>query len=82
MSLPCYTFLVMSSGIGTTRTRRVAELREWLGRVDPELLEAAAEVDRELLQWMLSLTPLQRIAAATQAAIELSDFTHVSSRPG
>ena len=59
--------------------RRIAELKQWLARVDPELLEAAKDVDRSLLRWMLSLSPLQRLDAASKAARGLAGFRHVSS---
>lgn len=59
---------------------RIAELKAWLSQVDPELLEAAEEVDRSLLQWMLTLSPLQRLEAASKAARGLAGFHHAPSR--
>ena len=44
--------------------------------VDPELRQAAAEVDRTLIRWALSLTPRQRLDAATRAARALGRFHH------
>lgn len=60
-------------------TARIDEIKKWLARVDPDVLAAAAEVDRGLLRWMLSLSPLQRIEAASRAARGLAGFTHASS---
>jgi hypothetical protein len=61
----------------TAPTRaQIAELRRRLAQEDPLLLEAADEVDRELLRWMLSLTPLQRLDVASKASGALARFHH------
>ncbi|MEM9457372.1 MAG: hypothetical protein AAGF11_24545 [Myxococcota bacterium] len=39
-----------------------------LARTDPDLLEAANEVDVSLLRWSLGLTPLERLRACTRTA--------------
>lgn len=41
--------------------RTADEIEEVLAREDPDLVEAAREVDRSLLAWSLSLTPLERL---------------------
>lgn len=49
--------------------------------VPDELVAAAAEVDRSLLQWARSLSVRQRLRAATKARRALSGF-RVASRGG
>lgn len=39
-----------------------------LARTDPELVEAANEVDVTLLRWSLGLSPLERLQMCTQMA--------------
>lgn len=46
----------------------VSELEQVLARTDPDLLEAANEVDVSLLRWSLGLTPLERLRACTRTA--------------
>lgn len=43
---------------------------------DSEWRAAVDEVDDSLLDWFLSLTPLERVEAATKAADTLSRFVH------
>ena len=75
----CYNFAVTHGSSKSASATRIDEIKEWLARVDPDVLAAAEEVDRELLRWMLSLSPLQRIEAASRAARGLAGFTHASS---
>jgi hypothetical protein len=50
--------------VATTST--IDELERVLALTDPELLEAANEVDVTLLRWSLGLTPLERLRACTR----------------
>ncbi|MCH9685105.1 MAG: hypothetical protein K0V04_26950 [Deltaproteobacteria bacterium] len=47
------------------------DLERVLAFVDPELLQAADEVDVSLLRWSLGLTPLERLRACTTTASAL-----------
>ena len=50
-------------------TRSTAsESERVLALVDPELLEAADEVDVSLLRWSLGLTPMERLRSCTRTA--------------
>lgn len=61
------------------RSRRAShdprELADEVGQAvalrDPELVEAAREVDQTLFRWSLGLTPLERLCACTQATSTL-----------
>jgi hypothetical protein len=53
---------------------RAAEARRYVATRDPELLTAAAEVDRSLLSWSLAQSPRQRLDACTNAARALGRF--------
>jgi hypothetical protein len=44
--------------------------------LDPLIVEAAKEVDVTLLDWALSLTPRERLRAATNAERALRKFVH------
>ncbi|MCA9550568.1 MAG: hypothetical protein KC933_11070 [Myxococcales bacterium] len=48
-----------------------------LDRVDPELRAAASDVDRTLLAWSMSLSPLERLRASSRAAAALGRFRRV-----
>ncbi len=54
-------------------------LRDWLARVDPDLLAAAEEVDVTLLDAALALSPLERLRACTRATRGLASFRRVST---
>jgi len=58
-------------------TEREAAVREAIRRTDPELLAAADEVDRATLAYSASLTPLERLRAATDNAHALARFSRV-----
>ena len=45
---------------------------------DPDLVDAAREVDQTLLRWSLGLTPLERLRACTQATSTLERLCHAS----
>jgi hypothetical protein len=48
-----------------------------LSDIDAELLEAASEVDRTLIEWLLSLPPLERISWAARTAESIKGFKRV-----
>ena len=48
--------------------RTASEIERVLAHTDPELLEAADEIDASLLHWSLGLTPLERLRACTRMA--------------
>lgn len=54
------------------------ELEQAISAVDPELVEAAREIDRTLLRWSLSLTPLERLRACSRTAATLARLRHAS----
>lgn len=56
----------------------VDELERAIAADDPELVEAAREIDRTLLRWSLSLTPLERLRACSQAAATLARLRNAS----
>lgn len=47
--------------------------------LDPKVREAADEVDDSLLDWMLSLSPTERLRAVSKASAALSRFRRASS---
>lgn len=51
-------------------------------QVDPLLVEAAGEVDRTLLHWMLSLSPRERLDACSRATAALARFQRVPPEAG
>lgn len=54
------------------------EVEQAVALQDPELVEAAREVDQTLLRWSLGLTPLERLRACTQATSTLERLRHAS----
>lgn len=54
------------------------EVEQAVALRDPELVEAAREVDQTLLRWSLGLTPLERLRACTQATSTLERLRHAS----
>jgi len=51
-----------------------------LASIDADLLEAVEDVDPTLLAWSLSLSPLERLRAATRAASTLAKFRRVPTK--
>ena len=49
-----------------------------LNGIDRELLQASRDVDRSLLRWYLTLSPMQRLEASSSAAAGLYAFRRVS----
>lgn len=47
--------------------------------LDAQIRNAVDEVDSSLLDWMLSLTPRQRLRAVSKASMALSRFHRVPS---
>jgi hypothetical protein len=45
-----------------------------LENIDPEILRAAEEVDHSLIDWLLSLSPFERIEWTSRTAAELKGF--------
>jgi hypothetical protein len=50
-----------------------------LASLDPLIVEAAREVDGTLLDWMLGLSPRDRLRACSNASRALGRFSHVTS---
>lgn len=48
-------------------------------RLERQIRDAVDEVDDSLLDWMLSLTPRERLRAASRASRALSRFHRVAS---
>ncbi|MDH3745431.1 MAG: hypothetical protein OES47_10055 [Acidobacteriota bacterium] len=57
---------------GAAPANREAQLPARALELDPLIVAAAAEVDRSLLRWMLSLSPRARLEASTNATRALS----------
>lgn len=57
-------------------------LKARIAAIDPLIVEAVDEVDVELLRWSLSLSPRERLRAATIAARTLKGFRRFASAPG
>ncbi|WP_224247482.1 hypothetical protein [Hyalangium gracile] len=49
-------------------------LRARIAALDPLLVAASDEVDRTLLEWARSLSPLERLSAASRASEALHRF--------
>jgi hypothetical protein len=54
--------------------------RPWAPSLDPLIVEAAKEVDGSLLDWMLSLSPRERLRACSNASRALGKFSDAASR--
>lgn len=54
-------------------------IRAFVARVDPELVRAVDDVDVALLEWGLSLSPWERLRAASGALQTLSKFRRVET---
>jgi hypothetical protein len=71
---------------GVPRIRMIASqferLREIIAKTDPDVISAIDEVDMELLRWSLSLSPWQRLGAASTALRTLRRFRRVPSTAG
>jgi HAMP domain-containing protein len=52
----------------------LARLRAHIAEIDPLLVAAADEVDPTLLAWARSLSPLERLSAASRASDTLHRF--------
>jgi len=50
------------------------QLRARVAALDPLLVEASDEVDRTLLEWARTLSPLERLSAASRASEALHRF--------
>ncbi len=56
------------------------QVRRWEVIVaDPEIRAAMRDIDQSLLDWTLSLTPLERLRCASNAARALKKFKHVKA---
>jgi len=49
---------------------------------NPEIRAAMRDIDQSLLDWTLSLTPLERLRSASNAAHTLRNFKHVKTKTG
>ena len=55
-------------------------LRDWKSIIkDPKVRAAMRDVDQSLLDWTLSLTPLERLRCATNAARALNRFKNAKT---
>lgn len=60
--------------------RSTQALRSWKEIIaDPEMKAAVRDIDQSLLDWALSLTPMERLRCASNAAIALNKFKHVKT---
>lgn len=58
----------------------IQKARPWDAIVsDPKIRAAMRDIDRSLLAWTLSLTPLERLRCATNAARALNRFKRVKT---
>jgi hypothetical protein len=57
-------------------------LKARLRAIDPDLVDAAADVEPALLAYSLSMSPLERLEAATKSAHGLARFRHDPSQAG
>ena len=57
---------------------RLAKIEKELAERSPELLAAADEVDTTLIDWALSLTPLDRLRACSRATRALAGWRRVT----
>lgn len=56
------------------------QVRRWdIIVADPKIRAAMRDIDRSLLAWTLSLTPLERLRCATNAARALNRFKRVKT---
>jgi hypothetical protein len=53
-------------------------LRDLVARIDPVLLDAVEDVDRELLHWGLSLSPWERLRSCSETLRFWSGFRRVT----
>jgi hypothetical protein len=60
-------------------SNRVQEIEAELARRHPLLVAAASEVDTTLIDWALSLTPLERLRACSRAARALTGWRRAPS---
>ena len=54
-------------------------IADWLRRVDPDLADAACEVDRTLLTESLALSPTDRLRVCTRTVRGLDRFRRATS---
>ena len=47
---------------------------------DPEIRALVQDIDQSLLDWMLSLSPLERLRSASNAARALKRFKYVKTK--
>ena len=58
--------------------QQLRELRERVAAIDPLLVEAADDVDEALLDYSLSMRPLERLGFATRSAHGLARFRRLA----
>ena len=56
-----------------------AALARLAAETDPHIVDAIEEIDRGLLEWGLTLSPLERLRVCSEALQTLSGFRRVSS---
>ncbi len=69
----------MIDHVSAVITHERQRIRALIAARDPELLDAAAEVDRSLLDWALAQTPRQRLDACSSATRALAGFRRGTS---
>lgn len=63
--------------MGKKLVRSIESPKNWkLIVVDPKIRAAVQDIDQSLLDWSLSLTPLERLRCASNAMRTLNRFKH------
>jgi len=73
--------VMVAAGVGAGYLSFVADEPSEAPEVDDLVREAAREVDRTLIRWALSLSPLDRLRAAVSSAASLRALRDAKSNP-
>jgi hypothetical protein len=65
--------------MASRRPDRTEEVWRLVAERDPLLIAAAEDVDRTLIAWYLSLSPVERLDACSRAAAALFGLRHVQA---
>jgi hypothetical protein len=72
----------MIRGMAAITQHELSELKARLRSIDPDLVDAALDVDWALLEYSRSMSPLERLQAATRAAHDFARFRVDASPTG